>query len=258
MADRYFYPHIISDTSLPVTLDGDEAHHLIKVMRIHEGDNVIIFNGTGWEYHTLVVKVEKLRISLQILSASNVNRESSLKLTLGVALPKGDRQRWLVEKAVELGVTSLVPLECERSVAHASTGGTLRLERTILEACKQCGRNMLMRLEPAQSWEQFIARNAAPPNLAPCQDTDSPRSESVPDSDESLFFIAEPGGMAFHEFITPSLRNLVVGIGPEGGLSPAEVELAMLKKWKSCSLGKRILRTETAAVAVAAACSWFF
>jgi 16S rRNA (uracil1498-N3)-methyltransferase len=149
-----------------------------------------------------------------------------------VALPKGDRQKWLVEKLTELGVTALVPLVTERGVAQPTASAIARLERAVIEASKQCGRNRLMRIARPQAWAAWIA--------------------AVATNEGTLRLIAHPGGtpLASIDLKAPQLTQLA--IGPEGGLTDAEVATATAARWQAVDLGPRILRVETAAVALAA------
>src|SRR5690606_32869891 len=110
----YSHDRIASDQ---VTLDGSEAHHLLHVLRAAPGMSVTLFDGSGAEFEAEVAACKRSTIELRILQRREVDRELPYPLVLGVPLPKGDRQRWIVEKAVELGVTRLVPLITERSVA---------------------------------------------------------------------------------------------------------------------------------------------
>src|SRR5579885_1803665 len=108
MADRYFVAEPITGNS--ARLADEEAHHLAHVMRAKPGQEVVLFDGGGAEWRARVARVGRSEIELELLTRHEVDRELSCELTLGVALPKGDRQKWLVEKAVELGVRRLVPL----------------------------------------------------------------------------------------------------------------------------------------------------
>jgi 16S rRNA (uracil1498-N3)-methyltransferase len=148
---------------------------------------------------------------------------------VGVALPKGDRQRWLVEKLTELGVTELVPLATERGVAQPTTSALDRLRRGVVEACKQCGRNRLMQIAEPSAWDEWVRREA-------------PRQ-----------LLAHPGGMLLSQIDLRAAVGAQIAIGPEGGLTDAEVAAAIAAGWLSVDLGPRILRVETAAVALTAA-----
>jgi 16S rRNA (uracil1498-N3)-methyltransferase len=165
------------------------------------------------------------------LARREVNRELSREFVLGVALPKGDRQRWLIEKAVELGVTRLIPLQTARGVAQPTDQALKRCRRTVIEASKQCGRNRLMDIAAAQPVTAFLAH--APQGL--------------------LRLVAHPGPGArplSHVLAEVPLAPLVAAVGPEGGFTSAEIAAA--RDWQLVSLGPRILRVETAAVALAA------
>jgi 16S rRNA (uracil1498-N3)-methyltransferase len=231
MADRYFADTpIASDRA---TLGGAEAHHLIHVMRVKCGAQIVLFDGSGAEFTAAVEKVGRHDLELRILAREEIDRELPLKITLGVALPKGDRQKWLVEKAVELGVAKLTPLVTERAVAQPVEQALERLRRAVIEAAKQCGRNRLMEILSPRRFSDFVEESAA----EPCR------------------LLAHPQG--FHRGVAslPSLdppKSAWLAIGPEGGFSPAEIALATGAGWQTIDLGRRILRIETAALLLTA------
>jgi 16S rRNA (uracil1498-N3)-methyltransferase len=220
-------------------LCGAEAHHLAHVMRAKPGDAVTLFDGSGAEFAARVERVGRSEIELAVLARSEIDRELPTVVTLGVALPKGDRQRWLIEKAVELGVARLVPLETERSDRESPTSSE-RLRRAVIEASKQCGRNRLMEIAAPCKLANFLA-------------------EPIPSaaSDEMRLF-AHPAAprwrevLAAHELGRPP-RPVILAIGPEGGFTDTEVALAASRQWLAVGCGERILRVETAAIALAAA-----
>lgn len=218
-----------------ISLAGQEAHHLIHVYRAKPGDRVVVFDGRGTEYLAEIKSVQRTTATLQVVEAHWKSRESPARLTLGVTLPKADRQRVLVEKCVELGVLRLVPLRSEHSVVERDAAGIDKLRRYVIEASKQCGRNQLMTLEDTMCSKSFF--EAPPSNV--------------------LRLLADVhGGKPISE-IRPSLNSgeEVEGwaaIGPEGGWHESERQFALAQGWEPCSLGARILRTETAALAIAA------
>jgi len=229
MSRRYFVDAPISGDSAQLT--GPEAHHLLHVMRAKPGDEVVLFDGSGDEFPARIERLGRSEVVLAVLERETVDRELPGQLTLAVALPKGDRQRWLVEKAVELGVSRLVPLETERSVAQPNAKALERLRRAVIEASKQCGRNRLMEIVPAQPWSEFLAT-----------------------TDSAQRLIAHPtGGISSVDVPFSHTEPIVVAVGPEGGFSDAEVTAAMNHSWQAIVLGQRILRIETAALALAAA-----
>lgn len=218
---------------LSVTIDGPDAHHISGVNRLKNGDLITLFDGSGKEFETKIVETSKKRVVVEVLAANEVSRESSINLTLAVALPKGDRQKLLVEKLVELGVNTLIPLQCERSVSVASTNSLAKLERRVIEASKQCGRNRLMQIASQIRFSNFVE-----------------------DCTFANRFIAHPYNA--DKRISQLAGNLtdsqgvVFAVGPEGGFSDAEVEAARSHGWTPVQLCDSILRVETAATAAAA------
>ena len=115
-----------------VALAGDEAHHLLHVMRAKPGDAVTLFDGTGREFVAQLDDSRSREAVLTIDAVAHVDRELGVTLRLAVSLPKGDRQRWLVEKCTEIGVTELIPLVTTRSVAQPAESAVERLRRTVI------------------------------------------------------------------------------------------------------------------------------
>ena len=242
MSDRYFVDHPISPG--PVTLTGPEAHHLIHVMRAIPGTQVILFDGHGAEFPAVVQHVRRSEVELSVISCDQVDRELPIELTLGVALPKGDRQKWLIEKAVELGVTRFVPLRTERAVAQPVEQAILRLHRSVVEASKQCGRNRLMQIVDPQNWSDFVRETAD----APCRLLAHPHTCGTAALGCAESPITAEGGCDTFS----SSERVMMAVGPEGGFTDDEVALALTAGWRPIDLGPRILRVETAALAIAA------
>lgn len=226
MSERFYVERPITDSS--VELVEAEAQHLVKVMRATVGDEVILFDGSGAEFAAKVARIAKAAVTLEILERREVNLEPRVELTLAVALPKGERQKWLVEKLTELGAARLVPLITERGVAQPVDAALARLHRAVIEASKQCGRNRLMEIAPPREALEYFT-----------------------DGTLSMKLIAEPGGEQLGS-LAQDVDHLACAIGPEGGFTPAEVKAAMENQWRPVSLGRSILRIETAAIAVAA------
>jgi 16S rRNA (uracil1498-N3)-methyltransferase len=233
MSERFFRSTPI--TSDRVTLDGPEAHHLAHVMRATAGQRVTLFDGSGAEFDAVVETISRSAVDVKVVERREINRELPFSLEVGVALPKGDRQKWLVEKLTELGVTTLVPLATQRGVAQPTAGTIGRLERIVIEASKQCGRNRLMQIAKPQAWAEWIARDRS--------------------NENARRFVAHPGGSPLSTIDLSTPRSTQLSIGPEGGLAEAEVALARENGWQTIDLGPRILRVETAAVAFASAFS---
>jgi 16S rRNA (uracil1498-N3)-methyltransferase len=231
MSDRYFVQSPV--TSDRAVLAGAEAHHLLHVMRAKAGAHVTLFDGSGREFDAVVERTGRGEVELAIVGRQEIDREAQVAVTLGVALPKGERQKWLVEKAVEVGVARLAPLETERGVAQPGENALQRLRRGVIEASKQCGRNRLMEIAVPKTWRDFLAENGN----AGCRLVAHPANT--------------PGGGT--RFTLPTLlQNVVIAVGPEGGFTDEEVALAVAGGWQPVDLGPRILRVETAALALAA------
>lgn len=226
MADRYFSETPI--TSLRAELLDAEAHHLARVLRAKPGDEVVLFDGGGCEFAAKVETIARNRVELSVLERREIDRESPREIVLGVGLPKGDRQRWMVEKLTEIGVSRLVPLETRRGVAKPTENALERLKRAVIEASKQCGRNRLMEIAAPRTWAQFI--------------TSAPQ--------EVVRLVAHPDMQ--HQCTSLGISESVwIAIGPEGGFSEDEVAAALAAGWITIDLGPRILRVETAALVAA-------
>ena len=229
MSERFYVDRTID---LPhVVLRGDEARHLSQVMRAKGGEQVTLFDGSGAEFAARVTQVKKNEVELEIAERRELSRELPFELTMAVALPKGERQKWLVEKLTELGVTRLVPLITERGVAQPVEAALDRLRRGVIEASKQCGRNQLMEVAEALSVEQLLTSVDARGKL----------------------LLADPSGEPLTDSSGDRRDDLTAAVGPEGGFSPGEIAAARAAEWQVVSLGKRVLRVETAAIALAAA-----
>jgi 16S rRNA (uracil1498-N3)-methyltransferase len=233
MSERYYL-----DASLglgEVVLAGPEAHHLATVCRSRPGDLVCLFNGDGHEYLARVAAAERRRVTLDIFEKASPQRELPFALEVAAPLPKGDRAQYLVEKLTELGVARFVPLSTRRSVVHPREGRLEKLQRYVIEASKQCGRNVLMQVAPVVQWEAYARRADLP----------------------AARVLAHPGGpgpqgqAAGAGEETPSAAA-ALAVGPEGGFAEEEVELARAAGWRLLDLGPRILRVETAALVLAA------
>lgn len=228
MADRYFVEQEIQAATALLT--GAEAHHLLHVMRGKLGDSVKLFDGSGNEYLAQITRLGRRDVELAILSTDTVDRELPLRITLAVALPPGDRQQWLVEKATELGVARVVPLLTQRS-GPVSDSMLNKLRRGVVEASKQCGRNRLLEVAEPVGWSNFVCE---------CHPT--------------ARYIAEIGAAPFSPAMESAnwLTEVVVAIGPVGDWTHEELALAQSNTWKPIGLGPRILRVETAAITLAA------
>lgn len=227
MADRYFVEKPIDGAH--ALLVDDEAHHIRTVMRAKSGDTIVVFDRTGREFDARIEHVDRRRVELLITDSRTVDRESSVEVTIAAAMPKGNRQRWLVEKLVELGAARLIPLRTKRSVVKPSESGADRLERIVLEATKQCGRNRLMEVATPVDILDLVGRD------------DLPQRRLIAHPPELL------GDQAKSVDWADKTGPVIAAVGPEGGFTEEEVAAALSSGWEAASLGRRILRLETAA-----------
>jgi 16S rRNA (uracil1498-N3)-methyltransferase len=229
MPHRFYCPLLV-ETGF-VTLSDGEAHHLIHVLRLQPDDIVDIFNGQGLCATCRVTVIRKRDAQLEVLSFQREDPPSPV-VTLATAVPKGDRFDWLIEKTTELGVTRLIPLLTARSIVDPRTSKLDKLRQTVVAACKQSGRNHLMEITSVTPWSIFV-------------------SQIVP---EQRVFVAHPTGQELRAIDcqdASGTRETVMAIGPEGGFSDDEIQSALRSGAQAICLGRRILRIETAAIALA-------
>ncbi len=222
----------------PVTLTGAEAHHLASVCRLRPGDAVCLFNGDGHEYPARIMQIQRREILLEIDGIDTPQRELPFALEVAAPLPKGDRAQFLVEKLTELGVTAFVPLDCQHCVIRPREAKLDKLQRYVIEASKQCGRNVLMKVEAPVNWSTYCAQ---------------------PTAGENRWLAHPEGSVASPPPPCPPLRRggtggsptaMRLAVGPEGGFTDDEVNAGRAHGWQLIGLGPRILRVETAALAL--------
>ena len=211
-----------------VALDGGQANYLGNVLRLKEGDQVLLFDGESGEWLANVAEAGKKRMSLSV-EQSTRPQEQVPDLTLAFAPIKKGRVDWLVEKAVELGVARLQPVITQRTIVDK-----LNLERMnahIIEAGEQCGRTSLAGIDPPVKLDAFLR---------------------ALDGSRALSFADETGGAPAATAFVPSAATILTG--PEGGFTPDEAAaIRAAPRAVAVSLGPRILRAETAAMAAVAA-----
>ena len=248
MSDRFYFDGPLGPGD--VTLEGPEAHHLANVRRFQVGDAVVVFNGDGREYPALVAELGKKRIALQVTDVHAPIRELPFSLHMAVALPKGDRGDFLIEKLTELGVTTFTPLISERSIVKIDDSKTEKLRRAVIEASKQCGRNVLMAIHGPARWAEWCPVQSARRLIAHPSDVDLMRRRPKR-SEVDAASVGDGVDLAALRSPPHFKEHITVAIGPEGGFSDGEVATALAAGWERLSLGPRILRVETAAIAAA-------
>lgn len=214
-----------------IRLEGDRAHYLGRVLRLEAGAEFVVFNGEGGEFEARVERAGRDAVWARVGAFTSVERESPLNLTLVQGISRGERMDFTVQKAVELGVGSIAPVTTERSTVRLDGARrSRRLEhwRSIaVNACQQCGRNRIPLVEDITSLDQWL--------------------ETASNLPASRLVLSPRGALGANDLELE--REVVLLIGPEGGLSQAELERLSQSGFLALSLGPRILRTETAAVA---------
>ena len=227
MTSRFYSP-VLGEMA---QLEGPEAHHLRNVLRLDLDDVVELFDGRGVRATARVTHIDKQSVDLAVLErVEDPVASKSTELILATAVPKGDRFRSLVEKATELGIDRLIPLRTEHSVVHPRPGKQDRMQQAIIAACKQCGRNRLMTLDPLTNWADLIR-----------------------DAKGSLVLSqrgGQPATAVLARFQQQPPAQLILCVGPEGGWSDAELDLAHQAEIPPVDLGPHVLRIETAAMAL--------
>jgi 16S rRNA (uracil1498-N3)-methyltransferase len=222
-------------------LTGGDALHLARVLRAREGMNVTAFDGAGLEAAGVVAAVAPERVVLQLAAPEPSQVEAALSVTVAVALLKGDKLKDVVRQGTELGAVSFIPLRLARCDSRELSVNRLeRLRRVAREAAKQSGRSVVPDVTGMQTLQQLLAERDG-----------SAAAGSAP----ALLFADPRASQTLGDVLAdvPVTRELLIVTGPEGGLTPAECELLEAHGARGVRLGNRILRAETAPVALLAA-----
>jgi len=232
MISRFFFPDPLP-LSGAVPLPDALAHHASRVLRLRDGDPVVLFDGRGGEVAAQLAAQGKTWLAV-LGEASPVERESPLQLVLVQALASGDKMDWIVQKAVELGARAVVPVEAERSVLRLSGDRAVkRVEhwrQVAVSACEQSGRNRVPTIEPIAALRDYLARPAG-----------------------ALRLVLDPAHGTRPASLAPPAGAVHLLIGPEGGWSEPELAACRVADCTPIGLGPRVLRTETAGLAALAA-----
>lgn len=234
---RFYVPGRLGNGS-EVRLPPDAAHHAARVLRLAEGDPVILFDGHGGEFEARIVRLDRDGVKVKTGAHRAVERESPLDVTLVQGLSSGDRMDFTLQKAVELGVGAIQPIATERSVVKLRDERASRRaehwQNLVISSCEQCGRNRVPEVAPVRDLVDWLAQLAPEPGT-------QRRLLLSPQAETSLQDLPPQGG------------TVVLLAGPEGGLAPGEVAATLTRGFVAVRLGPRVLRTETAAVAALAA-----
>ena len=215
-----------------IALEPEASQHLSRALRMQAGDSAYLFDGSGAEYSATITSIEKKCVTLITGSAIEHDTESPLAINLGVAISRGDRMDLVVQKATELGVAEITPLFTERTEVKLSAERALKKcrhwQQIIVSACEQCGRNRLPKLHSPENLGQWL-----------------PHTQG-----DRKFVLHHRNTEDVDATTAPARIDLL--IGPEGGLSQAEIDMAHTSGFEALSLGPRVLRTETAPLAALA------
>jgi 16S rRNA (uracil1498-N3)-methyltransferase len=228
-----------------VTLPEAAAAHLVRVLRLREGDACVLFNGDGHDYAARLVVAGKREVAAEVLSRLLVDNESPLRITLVQGIARGEKMDLILQKATELGVAAFVPVIAERTEVKLDAERTakrmLHWSSVVASACEQSGRARLPSLALAAPLSDALSALGSDPGAA-----------------DALKLILDPNGE--HTVSRLTLEGtvpVVIAVGPEGGWSPRDREQLRSAGFAGLQLGPRVLRTETAglaAIAVLQAC----
>lgn len=214
-------------------LPDDAAHHAARVLRLAAGDPVVLFNGEGGEHHGQIAGIDRRVVSVQLDRFNPDNRESPLDITLVQSITSGERMDYALQKAVELGVSHIVPIITERaSIKLKADRAEKRLEhwrKVIISACEQSGRNVIPGLASICELGQWLEQKT-----------------------EATCLLLHPQANERLSSVTNVTQAVAIVVGPEGGFSDQEIELMQARGCRLVQLGPRVLRMETAGPAMLA------
>jgi len=229
---RFYVPQPRIEKGM-LKIEGDEVKHIRKVLRLKAGDEIIVFDGLGKEFEGAIVEEGLSSVVIKIQNIFSSKRDSSLEVTLAQSLLKGEKMDYLIQKATELGVKEIIPFFSSRSVPLLEKSKKLkrhhRWERIAIEASKQCGRGVVPKIESLQDYSDML-QTASPDTLR--------------------LILWEKEGIKLKEILErlKEKKKIFFIIGPEGGFSQLEVDEAKKTGFIPVTLGRRILRAETASL----------
>ena len=225
---RFFSEQISGDVAI---ISGEDARHITKSLRMSIGEQLTLCDGASNEYLCEILSLGD-SVTLRVIEQHPSEAEPSIRLHLYQALPKGEKMEFIIQKAIELGAYSVTPILTSRCVSRPDTKSMekklVRYQKIAAEAAKQCGRGIIPLVKPLLSFENMLTEQAK--------------------HDISIIFY-ECGGVPLQKLSIPKEGNVAVLVGSEGGFSQEEVEKASAAGMKTATLGKRILRCETAPIA---------
>ncbi|GAL27927.1 16S rRNA (uracil(1498)-N(3))-methyltransferase [Vibrio maritimus] len=225
---RIYHPETIQSLGT-LALSDDAAGHIGRVLRMKEGQEVLLFDGSGHEFPATITSVGKKNVDVDIQEKVESSIESPLDLHLGQVISRGDKMEFTIQKSVELGVNTITPLISERCGvkldAKRFEKKLQQWQKIAISACEQCGRNTIPVIRPIMSLEEWCA-----------EPSEALKLNLHPRAKYSINTLPEP------------VNKVRLLIGPEGGLSAQEIEMTEQYQFEETLLGPRVLRTETAAL----------
>ncbi len=218
-------------------LEEEESRHCVQVLRFSVGDAITVFDGGGRSATAIILQVRKNAVTIELGDTTQLTPPRS-EIVLAQAVPKGKTMEWIIEKAVELGVSRIVPLVTRHTIvkydAHEAPKKAEKWQKVALEACKQCGQNWLPIVETPIDGRAFLSQER---------------------SGAKIIASLAPGVLPLRNVIEGigQSEQVTIMIGPEGDFSPEETELALQAGYRPATLGDLVLRSETAALFVLAA-----
>ncbi len=236
-----FYLNKAINTGQVIELSNDTKHYATRVLRLRANDKITLFNGMGGEFSGRIISIKKSNTKVSIDQHYDFEYESPLNIQLVQAICVNEKMDWIIQKAVELGVTRIQPISTNRSVVRLSTERAAKRlqhwEKTVISACEQCGRNHLPQMLPLISLADWLSNQQA-------------------DQVHQHFnlMLSPAADKTLNNFSRPASDTLItLAVGPEGGFTSEEERDFLHASFTPVQLGQRILRTETAAMAAIAA-----
>ncbi len=226
-----------------IWIDSSESHHIIHVKRLKTGDKIVLFNGMGIECNAKIVEISGSKVKVELSQSKTISKENRVGIDIAFAIPRGKRSHFLIQKCTELGVRKLIPINYAHSVVKLKAESSEKVEKwrkIAIEAAKQCGRNTITGIGDVVGFCNII--------------------NNLDTYDLPLFACNQPDSNNLKNTLQEHLKinNIISFIGPEGGFTSNEIEMAKRAKCEFVNLGQRTLRVETAAIAVSAILSYHY
>lgn len=245
MTARFYYPCPMIPGQI-ITLPTNTGHHVTRVLRLKQGDKVILFNGEGGEFSGSIYHINKSGSTVIISNFHAIERESPLSISLVQAVCSNEKMDWIIQKSVELGVNCIQPVTSNRSVVRLSEERAnkrlLHWQQVIIAACEQCGRNRIPKLHSLLTLSDWFSQQF------------ESKQNNIENKSIYKFLLSLTANKRLSEIALPRIdTSLLLLVGPEGGFTKEEEKAACVSGFASICLGQRTLRTESAALAAIAA-----